>query len=391
MAFTGTPPLDLDNTQSGGWGSNWKLYRRSYTSGTVVRYGLYQISNSSFAGSGAAAYDSLFSINSSNQLEFSVDAGSPDYNPHSFKVGSSSTTIHTTPTTVNAGDTIYIYDSTTGGNNTNYDFKFDVPSELAVTSGSGGGSTQTYVRTPHTGTILSSTQRRINRPDYDTTLTVGGLRVNEDYYFRKIGNHKVRLRWNDQNESPTYVASAYVEISSGVYDQYTLGVQQGTGDVQWDLDTSNGSGHSGFNPNNLSVMHNGKIFITFSDDVYFQGNSITAGNTVKEWTYLGVGPFSASFTPLKAKEGEQVTLGFKDDNPFPDSPYGGSYEGPDGTSADMFPNDPAFGNVNPYTLQVYAQKGHYKIYEADITHRGSQDIIAYHKFVRGGKVNSNFW
>lgn len=256
---------------------------------------------------------------------------------------------------------------------------------------SGAGSTQTYIRTTHTGTILNTTLRKINRPDYDTSIGAGGLQHNEDYYFRKIGNHRIRLRWHDQNEAPTYVCSCHVEISPGVYDQYLLGILQGTGDVQWDIDTSNGSGHSGFNPNNLPVMHNGNIYISFSDPVHFGGNLIPAGNMVKEWTYLGVGPFSASFTPSRAKEGEQVTLGFKDDNPFPDSSYTGSYEAPDGTSADMRTNNPSLGNVNPYTLQVSVQKGHYKIYEAGITHRASNHIIAYHRFVRGGKVSSNFW
>lgn len=262
-----------------------------------------------------------------------------------------------------------------------------ITSSLLWSTSSGSGSTQTYIRTTHTGTILNSTQNRINPPDLDHNITVAGLLYNEDYFFRKIGNYKFRLRWHDQNEAPTYVCSCYVETSPNVYDQYTLGVSQGSGDVQWDLDTSNGSGQivNGV-PSTSPVMHNGKVYITFGQPVYFEGNYIPAGDTVKEWTYLGVGPYKASFTPRIAKEGEQVSLGFEDLNPAPDTPQIGSYIAPDGTTANI---DLAFGN--PYTVQVSAQKGYYEIYESSTNYQASHHFLGSHKFVRGGKVSGNFW
>lgn len=259
-----------------------------------------------------------------------------------------------------------------------------------ISSGGGGSGSQTYTRTTHTGTILSSLQRRINRPDHDVTLGVSGLAPNEDFYFRKIGNKKFRLRWHDQNESPTYVASCYVEISSGVYDLYTLGVTQGTGDVQWDLDTSNGSGQTSFNPNNLPVMHNGRIYITFSAAVYFQGNLIAAGDAVKDWTYLGIGPFTGIIlNAARARPGQDVTFSYKDENPFPDGPGVGSWKLPDGSTADMLTNDSFYG-LNPWNLTQPCQKGWHYIYNVAETAQSPEHIIYKRKF-GPLKVSSNFW
>lgn len=382
MSFTGTPPLDLDNVLAGSWGSDWKLYRRSGYSTTVVRYGLYQISTSSFAGSGASGYDTIFSINSSNQLEF--DVATETFNPHTFKIGSQTASAQTSAV-VSAGDTIYVYDSVDGSGS--YAFKFDVPSELGVSGGSSGGgsggTTQTYTRTPHTGTVLNTTQKRINRPDYDITQTTSVLNHTEDYYYRKIGNEKFRLRWHDQNESSTYTCTCYVETSTNVYDHYILSITQGSGDVQWDIDTSNGSG----NTNILTgVKHNGHVYITFSEDVWHNGVYYTAGTLVKEWTYTAVGPFSALFRPKRAKLGDQIELGFQDLNTFPDTPFVGSWEAPDGTTGNI-----NLVNGNPFYVMQYAQKGNYLIFDEDVQHRGTRPPIGWHKFITSGKVSGNFW
>lgn len=247
---------------------------------------------------------------------------------------------------------------------------------------SGSGSGNTYIRTPHTSSVPFAVDFTLRPPDYETLQ----VQTTSDAYYRKLATNKFRLRWYDQN-APTsgYVASVYYQTQTGTnivgmsgnWTYQTVTVMPGSGDVQWDVDTGTS------NP----VLHHGLVHIRFSTDVRYQGSIVNAGDLIRQWQYLGVGPFFGWFTPVNARPGEQATVHFRDDNIDPDTGFIGSYELPDGTSANIWTTT---SNAHA-TAIITVQKGWSKIYEADLNHRGSQHVIRWHEFKNRNKVSSNFW
>ena len=321
------------------------------------------------------AYDFKYDVTNDQWLDANTVAGNW---PSHF---GTSTTDGTAITPTIADQYLYLWDS----NN----FICEIENDgYTTSSGSGSGTTQTYTRTANPGPFPSATNYTIRPPLGEVVYNPNYHAIGDLPWFRKIGVKKFKLKWYDQQE-PASGYTAYCEYTNQLGNQETvsLAVTVGTGDVNWEIDTIAGS--------NSAIAHNSVVKLSFSSNVTYQGNTVTAGSVFKQWTYLAVGPYSGFMSPKRARPGENITIGFKDENPYPDAGVCGSYELPDGTSGNLCPNVTPGGassaNPNPHTAVVPAQEGWHKLYYASISHRTIGHLLFKQLFKKRGKVSSNFW
>ena len=111
--FSGTPPSRIDFTGPGLWfssgGTTPYYWGSEDVTSSFVRYTLFLKSNNSYVNANRV-HGATFEINGSNQLILNVNdtshtGGNASLNPDSFRINGGAT-VYSTPTAVNAGDTI---------------------------------------------------------------------------------------------------------------------------------------------------------------------------------------------------------------------------------------------------------------------------------------------
>lgn len=373
----GQPTITHGGPGGLGGGGAQSLFSATHSSGNQLVY----VPDPAWIGGNYYQYGWMFNWTGTG-LEIECEATTPVNQQGVVPVGgwvSGGTTV-INPIPCQEGDSISLYDASGS-----LACQFTVPTFNKAVTGSGS---QTYTRTANGGPFPSATNFTIRPPLGEVVYNPNYHAIGDLPWFRKIGVKKFKLKWYDQQEPASgYTATCEYTNQLGNQETVTLAVTVGTGDVNWEIDTIAGS--------NTAIAHNSIVKLSFSSNVTYQGNTVTAGSVFKQWTYLGVGPYSGFMSPKRARPGENITIGFKDENPYPDAGVCGSYELPDGTSGNLCPNVTPGGassaNPNPHTAVVQAQEGWHKLYYASISHRTIGHLLFKQLFKKRGKVSSNFW